>query len=157
MQGGGEEAWEVFPGPRWSCLSKGGEGTTEGWPGIEPKGQGFSPLVQEGVEECEEQQRQLGQQCHPVVEVEGICRARVVGAQGLSGAVGPCQTPLEVLPGCQGSGVQGHPTTYPQEPPSLLPLPPPMLGIAPLTSAGLTLSLHRPQHLAHSWSSMNVH
>lgn len=58
----------------------------------------FSPLIQEGVEECEEQQRQLGQQCHPVVEVERVCGTGVVAAQGLGAAVGPCQPPLEVLP-----------------------------------------------------------
>lgn len=63
---GGEGGWEGFPldappraphrpGPRWSCLSKGG-GTQGAGLGLSP-GAGLSPLVQEGVEECEEQQR----------------------------------------------------------------------------------------------------
>lgn len=56
------------------------------------------PLIQEGVEEREEQQRQLGQQRHPVVEVVRVCGAGVVGAQSLSCAIDPCQSPLEVLP-----------------------------------------------------------
>ena len=55
---GGKGGQEDSPqGPRWSCLSKGGE-DLGGGPGAEPGG-GLSPLVQEGVEECEEQQGQL--------------------------------------------------------------------------------------------------
>ena len=87
----------------------GGGGATEGG---EPEGQGLSPLVQEGVEEREEQQGQLGQQRHPVVEVESVCRACVVGAQGPSGVVGPCQPPLEVLTGARGGGT-GSPSNLP--------------------------------------------
>lgn len=31
-----EEGRETFPGPRWSCLSRGGDGGSRGWPGREP-------------------------------------------------------------------------------------------------------------------------
>lgn len=66
------------------------------------------PLIQEGIEEREEQQRQLGQQCHPVVEVVRVCGACVVGAQSLSCAIGPCQPALEVLPDGRQCSVRNH-------------------------------------------------
>lgn len=68
----------------------------------------------------------------------------------------PRQPPLEVPPGGQGRYRVTPQPTYPRTP-SLLPLPPPTPGIAPLTSADCLLSLCCPQNLAPSRSSMNVH
>lgn len=122
---GGQGRQEVQPGPgqrapgemqgawrkdRRSPLGLGGAASA---------GRDLSPLIQEGVEESEEQQGQLGQQRHPVVEVEGIRRARVVGAQGRGSAVGPHQPPLEVLPDAEGGGT-GSPSNLPSGAPSLL-------------------------------------
>lgn len=107
------------------------------WEGARP---GLSPLVQEGVEKCEEQQGQLGQQRHPVVEVEGVCRAVVVGPQGPGGAIGHGQPPLEVLPGCRESGDRvtiQHTLRNPWPPPRANPHP----GMARLVSVGTVLVL----------------
>lgn len=85
-RGGGSWSDEVGAGKERSrrCPGPLGLSPHEGWGW-------FSPLIQEGVEERKEQQRQLGQQCHPVVEVESVCGTGVVGARGrLGAAVGPC-------------------------------------------------------------------
>lgn len=114
--GAGRRSWSAAMGAgegrsgcAWPLWSSTGRLESKGW---------FSPLIQEGVEECEKQKRQLGQQRHPVVEVESVCGTGVVGAQGLGAAVGPCQPPLEVLP--HGETGQGQEALPPPPPPSHL-------------------------------------
>lgn len=155
-QWGPQEGWQVFPGSHGAASAGGWQGQQRDSLGGSPR-VGLSPLVQERVEEREKQQGQLGQQRHPVVEVEGVCRASMVGAQGPGGAVGAHQPPLEILPGYRG-------TASPYNLPSVTPpafsiaSPHPKLEMAWLIFVGTVgLPLYCPQHLAHSWSSVNVH